>query len=462
MAEELKSIVSNNLAPLSVGMVLRTKRHAYRILEQINRGGFGITYRVENLQDFLVGARRDRTGNVVDSGVVVKKGTILVLKECCHDGSMMRLPGGKLRLTDKEKGANIRRQFYDEAVALTRLLYQVPSSRFAHLMSGFVPIYHAGTLVSINGKPDYEADNSVYLVMPMLDGGSFHDVRKNGMALKNGQRVTAQHYAYWLYLLLNGLQHVHANDKVHRDIKPANIMLTGTQQAVLIDFGAIAETRRGAVVNQRTPDFASPEQMDGFLSGDLDGRSDLYSLALTFYVMLTGTNPQSRLHPAKWRKLSEDEKLVSLFDKVSFQVEGCERTVNGFGKRFLMGLEKGLFRNRDARWASARDWRDAVYNRLMPCAPTVGELGENGGDYGFTSTGAGSKPVGGTGGFTGQQVTGKNGVSGVGGSKGTSTPSSSSKSAKVNRMTHKPVDLAIYIVAGLLLIVIVILLLTLE
>ncbi len=448
MAEELKIKVRNNLPALGEGKVLRSKRHSYRIIGEIARGGFGITYKVENLQDFLVGDRRDSTGKVVDSGVVVKAGTTLVLKECCHEGSMVRLPNGKLRLTDVEKGANIRRQFYDEAVALTHLLYQVPSSRFARLMSGFVPIYHAGTLASINRKPDYEADNIVYLVMPMLDGGSFADV------LRNGTPVTAQHYAYWLFLLLNGLQHVHDNHKVHRDIKPSNIMLTGSQQAVLIDFGAIAETHKGAVVNQRTPDYASPEQMDDLLSGGLDGRSDLYSLALTFYVMLTKTNPQSKRNPSPWRKLSEDARLVDLFDKVLFQVEGSKRPLKGFGKRFLMALERGLIPDRNTRWASARDWRNAVYNGLLPCAPAVEHLSPEGGEYSFTSSSCvpGAKSVG---------VSGKSAPAAVnratvaGAKSGVSRPSSASKKSKAQQPQSDSLTLWIVIVSVVLIVLLV-------
>jgi serine/threonine-protein kinase len=98
----------------------------------------------------------------------------------------------------------------------------------------------------------------------------------------------------------DALQAAHDLGIVHRDLKPDNIMLTkgrgGADVVKVVDFGIAKAvggdeagqkvTKTGLVVG--TPEFMSPEQ----LSGDrLDGRSDLYSLALVFYRMLTGTLP---------------------------------------------------------------------------------------------------------------------------------------------------------------------------
>src|SRR3989449_560665 len=97
----------------------------------------------------------------------------------------------------------------------------------------------------------------------------------------------------------DALQAAHDLGIVHRDLKPDNIMLTRARDGVdlvkVVDFGIAKAvggddsqkvTKTGLVVG--TPEFMSPEQ----LSGDkLDGRSDLYSLALVLFKMLTGKLP---------------------------------------------------------------------------------------------------------------------------------------------------------------------------
>ncbi|HTQ36682.1 MAG TPA: serine/threonine-protein kinase, partial [Steroidobacteraceae bacterium] len=78
-----------------------------------------------------------------------------------------------------------------------------------------------------------------------------------------------------------------------RDLKPPNIMLREDGAIVLIDFGIARHIEHGAGsthtgVLRGSPYYMSPEQAKG---GDLDGRSDLYSLGVIFYEMLTGTKP---------------------------------------------------------------------------------------------------------------------------------------------------------------------------
>ena len=86
---------------------------------------------------------------------------------------------------------------------------------------------------------------------------------------------------------------VHSQGILHRDLKPPNIMLREDGQIVLIDFGlakAISNATRStaAGVLRGSPYYMSPEQAQG---DELDGRSDLYSLGVIFYEMLTGSKP---------------------------------------------------------------------------------------------------------------------------------------------------------------------------
>lgn len=91
--------------------------------------------------------------------------------------------------------------------------------------------------------------------------------------------------------ILNGLDHAHSNGVVHRDIKPDNIQLT-THGVKITDFGIARLTFQpnltmdGQVFG--TPSYMSPEQVRG---GDIDARSDLFSVGVLLYEMLSGTKP---------------------------------------------------------------------------------------------------------------------------------------------------------------------------
>ena len=159
---------------------------------------------------------------------------------------------------------------------------------------------------------DYgRAKDGPFLIMELVDGGSLADVCKSGaMPLERAVDVICQ--------VCEGLATAHDQGIVHRDIKPANILLNRAGAPKLTDFGlAKAEaadhgmTMTGAVMG--TPDFMPPEQRrDAAL---VDHRSDLWSLAATFYQMLTGRSPKIvRLHEAPQSlqsvlaKALEDEK----------------------------------------------------------------------------------------------------------------------------------------------------------
>jgi eukaryotic-like serine/threonine-protein kinase len=94
--------------------------------------------------------------------------------------------------------------------------------------------------------------------------------------------------------VLDALEYIHANGVVHRDLKPENIMVDADDNIKLIDFGIAGDTaaRRLTYANFTaalgTPDYISPEQVKGKRG---DGRSDIYSMGVILYEMLTGKLP---------------------------------------------------------------------------------------------------------------------------------------------------------------------------
>jgi tRNA A-37 threonylcarbamoyl transferase component Bud32/uncharacterized protein with WD repeat len=132
-----------------------------------------------------------------------------------------------------------------------------------------------------------EQDETAYLVMRYLAGGTLAElVRERPLGLDEVARLVSQ--------IGSALEHAHQNGIVHRDVKPSNVLLDGQGNAFLGDFG-IAKmlegmgdlTRTGTVLG--TPYYLSPERCRG--RTDLTAASDIYSLGVMVYEMVTGQVP---------------------------------------------------------------------------------------------------------------------------------------------------------------------------
>jgi serine/threonine protein kinase len=137
-----------------------------------------------------------------------------------------------------------------------------------------------------------EAGSVDYIAMEFVEGESLQEwIGKNPIPpLKQTLSIIEQ--------VASGLDYAASHDIIHRDIKPANILLTLDMKAKIADFG-IAKvstskfTQTGAVIG--TPSYMSPEQAMG---RTLDGRSDIFSLGVIFYEMLTGEKPFNGTNPS--------------------------------------------------------------------------------------------------------------------------------------------------------------------
>lgn len=139
-----------------------------------------------------------------------------------------------------------------------------------------------------------EEDSLYYLALEWAEGESLADYAQRNGPLAPGV------VAPIISQLAGALAAAHAEGIIHRDLKPENIMICkradGTEYAVVMDFGLAKERKAGGELQKLTatgiilgtPEFMSPEQLRG---KTLDLRTDVYSLALMTYEMLTGKLP---------------------------------------------------------------------------------------------------------------------------------------------------------------------------
>jgi TonB family protein len=159
--------------------------------------------------------------------------------------------------------------------------------------------------------------------------------------------------------ILDALDYAHVRGVVHRDVKPDNIILDEWDRAYLMDFGIakldddVVKTAAGQTFG--SPAYLSPEQARGL---PLDGRSDVYSLGITLYQMLAGVIPFTSTDRAATvtRRLTEDPEPLSA-------------KVPGIPPALEASVARALARDRDARYASARDMKASLEDLLDEIAP---------------------------------------------------------------------------------------------
>jgi tRNA A-37 threonylcarbamoyl transferase component Bud32 len=134
-----------------------------------------------------------------------------------------------------------------------------------------------------------EENNLHFIVMAYVEGMNLQEL------LDDAKKLEPREAARIAFEVCRGLQAVHADGIVHRDIKPANILISSKGEVKIVDFGLAFDaedkttlTVAGAVMG--TPWYLAPEQAEGKRA---DPRSDLYSLGVCLYLLVTGVRPFS-------------------------------------------------------------------------------------------------------------------------------------------------------------------------
>jgi eukaryotic-like serine/threonine-protein kinase len=203
-------------------------------------------------------------------------------------------------------------------------------------------------------------DGAHYMVWEFIAGENLAQrLRARGpLPPRQAVRITLQ--------ALRGLDAVHRAGIIHRDISPENLMITAEDEVKIIDLGvakvedtdAVSSTRTGIFVGKLR--YAAPEQLGFIPEGEkIDARADLYAMAMVLVELLTGRPPYEATSPHEYFMLHAVEPRKQT---VSLPVEMP-------GSAALQAiLEKALARDRNQRYASARDFAIALeeVERTLP------------------------------------------------------------------------------------------------
>ncbi|MGE5346772.1 MAG: protein kinase domain-containing protein [Acidithiobacillales bacterium] len=201
------------------------------------------------------------------------------------------------------------------------------------------------------------AGGFLWFTMQYVDGPSL------ALRLERHGRLHEEETARVGAAILDALDYAHSRGVIHRDIKPANILLDAAGRPILSDFGiakaaeSLTRTRTGFVLG--SPGYLSPEQLRG---ESLDGRSDLYSLGITLYELLTNSVP-----------FDSEEAVATVVRRLTEQAEPISRRLPGIDPELERIVMRALATAREARYPSAREMKADLEAYLAKARQAAGE-----------------------------------------------------------------------------------------
>ncbi len=183
-----------------------------------------------------------------------------------------------------------------------------------------------------------EENQTPYIAMEFIEGTSLESVIQKKAELPISQKVG------YIVQVCRGLGYAHQRGVVHRDIKPANIMLTSDAVVKIVDFGiarvmAASKTQSGLFIG--TVAYMSPEQVRG---EHVDGRSDVWSVGVMFYELLTYVRP-----------FAADNMAAMMFNIVSQETKPLRQLLPQAPAELEAVLQKILKKETDDRYQSMEE-----------------------------------------------------------------------------------------------------------
>jgi eukaryotic-like serine/threonine-protein kinase len=201
---------------------------------------------------------------------------------------------------------------------------------------------------------DFNNDNGVYyMVLEFIPGETLQDRLKR--LVEAGRQLPIEEAIKFTIDICDAVGYAHQRGMVHRDIKPANIMLDVQGQAILMDFGIVkilggdSHTSTGAVVG--TARYMSPELIRGEVA---DHRSDLYSLGVTLYEMLSGRPP-----------FMADSAMTLMMMHLNDPIPNVRGFRQDVPAEMVRILERCLAKDRSERYQSAAELSADLRRALM-------------------------------------------------------------------------------------------------
>src|SRR3989441_268531 len=239
----------------------------------------------------------------------------------------------KMLRPELSRQPNIVERFRSEAVTLAKLNHPNIATLYSFLRQG----------------------DDFFMVMEFVRGETLDSVIRNSGAIACDRAMAL------LCQALEGIDHAHRMGIIHRDIKPANIMLTESGTLKVMDFGiarvlgTARMTKQGNIVG--TIEYMSPEQVRG---QETDARSDIYSLGILLYEMLTGRVPFA----------SDSE-----YDLMRMQIEDAPAPPRVFAAHIPQAIEQAIMRSLakkpEARFTSAGEFRNMLLGSTGAVAPPI-------------------------------------------------------------------------------------------